>query len=184
MPSESRVTLVTLSESAVVTLAMAGNDAAFSELVARRQNMVRNLLRRLSHDKASADDLAQQAFVQAWKNIRSLRSAEAFGGWLRRIVVHTWLQEARKSQVQTVSLDETEILPSQNSFPGVRMDLEQALAQLKNPERVCVVLSYNEGLSHAEIAETTGWPLGTVKSHVARGASRLRELLSAYGEGS
>ena len=64
------------------------------------------------------------------------------------------------------------------------MDLEQALAQLKNPERVCVVLSYNEGLSHAEIAETTGWPLGTVKSHVARGASRLRELLSAYGEGS
>ena len=102
MPSESRVTLVTLSESAVVTLAMAGNDAAFSELVARRQNMVRNLLRRLSHDKASADDLAQQAFVQAWKNIRSLRSAEAFGGWLRRIVVHTWLQEARKSQVQTV----------------------------------------------------------------------------------
>ena len=57
------------------------------------------------------------------------------------------------------------------------IDLERALERLNPPQRLCVVLSYGEGLSHGEIADTTGWPLGTVKSHVARGGARLREWL-------
>jgi DNA-directed RNA polymerase specialized sigma24 family protein len=60
------------SEAAVVALAMSGNDAAFGELVRRRQSATRNLLRRLTRDPALADDLAQQAFVAAWKSIRNL----------------------------------------------------------------------------------------------------------------
>ena len=53
-----------------------------------------------------------------------------------------------------------------------RLDLERALEKLNPAQRLCVVLSYGEGLSHGEIAETTGWPLGTVKSHLARGGAR------------
>ena len=62
------------------------------------------------------------------------------------------------------------------------MDLDRALATLSKPERLCVVLSYREGMTHAEIAEATDLPLGTVKSHVRRGTQRLQQLLSAYRE--
>ncbi len=183
MPAENRASLASLAKAAVVVLAMAGNDAAFSELVNRRQSTIRNLLRRLSGNRAMADDLAQQTFLQAWKNIRSIRSAEAIGGWLRQIAVHTWLQEARKSQVSTVPLDEAQHLPDQDvGSSATRIDLDRALAKLKDAERTCIVLSYNEGLSHGEIAEVTGWPLGTVKSHVSLGAERMRELLAGYGK--
>lgn len=58
-----------------------------------------------------------------------------------------------------------------------RVDLERALAKLRPPERLCVVLAYAEGMSHGEIARATGMPLGTVKSHISRGAARLRGWL-------
>lgn len=166
----------------MVVLAMAGNDAAFSELVTRRQSTIRNLLHRLSGNRALADDLAQQTFLQAWKNISTVRSAEAFGGWLRQIAVHTWLQEARKAKMATVPLEEAQLLPAEGvRSPAQKIDLDRTLAKLKDTERLCIVLSYNEGLSHGEIAEVTGWPLGTVKSHVSRGAEHMRELLAGYG---
>lgn len=86
--SQTRTSFATFADAAVVTLAMAGNDAAFSEVVARRQSWLRNLLHRLSGNAALADDLAQQAFVQAWKRINTLKSADAFAGWLRQIAVN------------------------------------------------------------------------------------------------
>jgi RNA polymerase sigma-70 factor (ECF subfamily) len=72
--------------------------------------------------------------------------------------------------------------PGQAELAAARLDLSRALVRLKSPERVCVVLAYAEGLSHGEIAEITGWPLGTVKSNVARGAERLRAWLDPNGE--
>jgi RNA polymerase sigma-70 factor (ECF subfamily) len=63
-----------------------------------------------------------------------------------------------------------------------RIDLDAALALLPEHVRLCVVLAYNEGLSHPEIAALTDMPLGTVKSHIARGAARLREILADYDE--
>ena len=65
-----------------------------------------------------------------------------------------------------------------------RVDLDAALATLQPEVRLCVVLAYSEGLSHPEIASFTGLPLGTVKTHISRGAARLREVLSDYGERS
>jgi RNA polymerase sigma-70 factor (ECF subfamily) len=63
-----------------------------------------------------------------------------------------------------------------------RLDLDAALATLPPQARLCVVLAYSEGMSHAEISDATAIPLGTVKSHIARGAARLREILHAYGD--
>ena len=78
---------------------MSGDAAAFSELVRRRQSALRNLLRRLSRDPALADDLAQQAFVKAWRSLPKLRSVAAFGAWLRRLAVNTWLEHVRAAHV-------------------------------------------------------------------------------------
>jgi len=187
------------SEVAVVVLAMNGDDAAFGELVRRRQGALRNLFRRLSRDAALADDLAQQAFVLAWKSIRTLKSPAAFGAWLRRLAVNCWLQQARSAaQKREWSLDEEAMLERQavssaadsgvanrsaaESSVAVRLDLDAALAALPPQARLCVVLAYSEGMSHAEISDSTAIPLGTVKSHIARGAARLRDILQAYGD--
>jgi RNA polymerase sigma factor (sigma-70 family) len=162
-------------EASVVTLAALGDDRAFAELVRRRQGSVRGMMRRLSGDPSLADDLAQEAFVQAWRTISQLRQAGAFGGWLKQIAVRVWLQHARRSRLPLGEFDDAE--DSASPEPGDRIDLERALARLKPAERLCVVLSYGEGMSHGEIADTTGWPLGTVKSHIGRGGERLRTWL-------
>jgi RNA polymerase sigma factor (sigma-70 family) len=174
-----------VAESTVVALAMGGDDAAFAELVGRRQSALRNLLRRLSRDPALADDLAQVTFIKAWRALPRLRSVAAFGAWLRRLAINSWLEHVRAAPQATVPLDaESEavaVTPSLDAAAGESVDLDRALARLSPDERLCIVLAYSEGMSHSEIAGTTGLPLGTVKSHIKRGGERLRTLLHAYG---
>ena len=85
-----------VAEATVVALAMNGDDAAFAELVRRRQSGLRNLLRRLSRDSALADDLAQVVLLKAWRALPwKLRSVSAFGAWLRRLTVNVWLEHVQ-----------------------------------------------------------------------------------------
>jgi RNA polymerase sigma factor (sigma-70 family) len=177
-----RLELGAASEVAVVALAMNGDDAAYGELVRRRQDAIRHLLRRLTRDRALADDLAQQAFVLAWKSIRTLKSPGAFGAWLRKLAVNCWLQQARLKKHEVALVEE--LLLEGHATPRVaeRLDLDAALATLPPHARLCVVLAYSEGMSHAEISDSTAIPLGTVKSHIARGAAHLRKLLQSYGD--
>ena len=158
-----------------MTLAALGDERAFAELVRRRQGSVRGMLRKLCGDATLADDLAQETFVQAWRTLAQLRNAGAFGGWLKQVAVRVWLQYARRSRLPLDPLEDADAVAAADVSGGI--DLERALERLKPAQRLCVVLSYGEGLSHGEIADTTGWPLGTVKSHVARGGARLREWL-------
>jgi len=170
------------AEGIVVALAMGGDRSAFSELVWRRQSWLRNLLRRLCRDPALADDLAQQVFLKAWRSLPQLKSPGAFGGWLRRLAINTWLAEVRAAAPAPVPYQPEE-LPAVAAFvpaAAEQLDLDRALAKLAHTERLCVVLAYNEGMSHGEISAATALPLGTVKSHVRRGAQRLRVLLRAY----
>jgi DNA-directed RNA polymerase specialized sigma24 family protein len=115
------------SEVAVVVLAMNGDDTAYGELVRRRQNTIRQLLRRLTRQPALADDLAQQAFVLAWKSIRTLKSPAAFGAWLRKLAVNCWLQHARVKKHEVALADEAP-LEGQAAVSTVaeRMDLDIA----------------------------------------------------------
>jgi RNA polymerase sigma-70 factor (ECF subfamily) len=172
--------LAAASEISIVLLAMNGDDAAYGELVRRRQDAIRNLLRRLTREASLADDLAQQTFVHGWQSIRSLRSPGAFGGWLRKLAVNFWLQHARGSR-QEVALEDLRTNHPVSTLSR-QLDLDAALARLPHDVRLCIVLAYNEGMSHGEISQTTSFPLGTVKSHITRGSARLRELLHAYGD--
>ncbi len=159
-----------------MTLAALGDDRAFAEMVRRRQGVVRGLLRKLCRDASLADDLAQETFVQAWRSLAQLRNAGAFGGWLKQVAVRVWLQHARKTKLPLDPLEDAQNIQVADLTGGI--DLHRALDRLKPAQRLCVVLSYSEGLSHGEIADATGWPLGTVKSHVARGGARLKEWLA------
>ena len=169
-------------EAFLVGLARTGERGAFEELVRRRQSAIRNLMRRCCHDETLADDLAQQVFLQVWLKIRTLKEAGAFGAWLRRLAITVWLQHQRKKDALENADEFMDDEAAPAVTPGLAMDLDAALATLPAHVRLCVVLSYAEGMSHAEIADVADLPLGTVKSHVRRGTQRLQQLLAAYRE--
>lgn len=172
----------TLPERALVDLAQRGDDVAFGELVRRRQTLVRGWLRRWSGDAELADDLAQDTFVHAWKHLGQLQTSAAFGVWLRQIALNLWLQHARKRRIRLTELgEEPEAHVEAKWDAGGALDLDRALATLRPGERLCIVLNFGEGMSHGEVAQATGLPLGTVKTLIARGMAKLRSLLGHAG---
>jgi RNA polymerase sigma-70 factor (ECF subfamily) len=180
---ESRLSAADLKQAAdplVIALACAGDARAFAELVARRHARVRKFMYHVCRSSSLGDDLAQQAFLTAWRSLAQLRSAAAFDGWLKRIMVTTWLEELRRRKISYAAELDADLGGVYHDTTAERLDLDGALALLPPAVRLCVVLAYDEGLSHTEIAALTELPLGTVKSHVARGAARLRESLAAY----
>jgi RNA polymerase sigma-70 factor, ECF subfamily len=173
-------------EATVVALAKSGDVPAFEELVKRRQSWLRNFLRRLCGDAHLADDLAQQTLLRTWRNIGSLKTNLAFGAWLRRMAVNAWVDHVRRHDALDVidasseeAIEEPDPVDMQSVAEGV--DLHRALSTLAAPVRLCIVLSYSEGMSHSEISEATELPLGTVKSHISRGLERLQKTLRPEG---
>ena len=169
-------------EALVVNLARGGDRLAFEELVRRHQSNIRNLMRRCCRDPHLADDLAQQTFLRAWTSMRNLKDAKAFAGWLKRIAVSMWLQHLRKHDVLFHSEELYDESVAEKPTPAEALDLNAALATLPEPVRLCIILSYQEGMSHAEIEQATGISLGTIKSHIKRGSTRLKTILQAYRE--
>jgi len=155
-----------------------GSEAAFAELVRRHQGKVRGMARRLAGSEATGDDIAQVTFLTAWQKIGSYAGG-TFSAWICTICFREFLQWRRKQKME-IEFDETaEVIPFDRSADQTeqRMDLTRALESLSEAQRVCVVLCVATGLSHTEAAEVTGWPLGTVKSHVQRGVFLLRARL-------
>jgi RNA polymerase sigma factor (sigma-70 family) len=167
-------------EPLVVLLAGRGDARAFEELVRRRQSWVRNLMRRLSRDASLADDLAQQVFIRVWRTLAQLQQPERFPGWLKRVAINVWLQHHRKSDALAASDALDDLAEHVDDTTAAAVDIDQALALLPSTVRLCVVLAYHAEMSHGEIAEATSLPLGTVKSHIRRGTTKLESLLSAY----
>jgi RNA polymerase sigma-70 factor (ECF subfamily) len=168
------------AEPVVIALACTGDAQAFAEIVRRCQNRVRSFMHRLCHHPDLAEDLAQQVFLKVWKSIRQLRAPGAFHGWLNRIMVSIWLEEARRRKLDVAGRDESVPLEAPRDAPGERIDLDRALGQLPPAMRLCVVMAYNDGLSHQEISDATRIPLGTVKANIARGAAKMKVLLCDY----
>lgn len=155
-----------------------GSESAFAELVRRHQGKVRGMARRLTGSEATGDDIAQLTFLTAWQKI-STYAGGTFSAWICTICFREFLQWRRRQKME-IEFDETaEIIPFDRSADQseIRMDLTRALESLSEAQRVCVVLCVSTGLTHQEAADVTGWPLGTVKSHVQRGVALLRTRL-------
>ncbi len=158
---------------------------AFARLVERHQSKVRTVLRRLTKgDHALADDLAQETFVLAWRNLRHFRFEARFSTWIYRIAFNAWQSEARKKREIAMDIDEDAPLAGSESFeemPDIvsRMDLERAMACLSDGERAAIAACYYADLSHEEASVALGMPLGTVKTHVMRAKAKLKARLAA-----
>lgn len=160
-----------------------GSDRAFNLLIDRHQQAVRGFLRRLMASAADAEDIAQETFLAVWEGAGGYRGGASVRSWLcaiawrkARSAQRSWFRRlARESdwQAEAASLDLDE-----GASPEDRLAVRKALMALPLEQRAAVALCLAEGFSHAEAAEALGAPLGTVKSHVARGRARLLEALS------
>jgi RNA polymerase sigma-70 factor (ECF subfamily) len=167
---------------------------AFAELVRRHQSAVRACLRKLSAgNHALADDLAQETFVLAWRNLKSFRNEAKFSTWLYRIATNCWLADARKRKETLLGDRDAEVAEGDADEPAgggatpdhargaaLRMDLERAMAALSEGERAAIVQCYHNDLTHEEAAYVLGMPVGTVKTHVLRGKQKLKAALAAW----
>jgi RNA polymerase sigma-70 factor (ECF subfamily) len=186
----------------LVSLSKDGNLEAFNRLVERHQASVYNLCLRMTGSRQAAEDTTQEAFIAAYRAIGGFRGGN-FRSWLLRIAANRVKDDLRRHHRRRPpdSLDElsaAEQAPLQladpNPGPEHRAEgaalsriVEAALAELPEDQRLAVVLADLQELDYAEIAEVTGWALGTVKSRINRGRARLRihftrhpELLAGY----
>lgn len=188
-------------DAQLIARCLVGDDRhAFAELVKRHQSSVRACLRKLTvGNQALADDLAQDTFVLAWRNLRSFRQEARFSTWLYRIATNCWLAHVRKRREELLG-DRDEDLSDDGAEADdaaqaseadhaagttMKLDLERAMATLSDAERAAIVQCYHNDLSHEEAAYVLGCPVGTVKTHVLRGKQKLKRVLAAWGpEGS
>jgi RNA polymerase sigma factor (sigma-70 family) len=176
---------VTLSDSALIARVLELDDrAAFGELVQRHQSAVRRFLRQLTGgNEAQADDLAQETFIEAYRGLARFRGEASFLTWLLGIA-HNRFRNAHRRWRETAFAPEPDALPDDAPHPTrtveLREDLATAMRRLDPAEQTALHLFYHQGLTHPEIAAVAGWPLGTVKTHLARGKDKLRNLLAAW----
>ena len=156
-----------------------GNEKAFGRLMQMHQSAIRGFLLRLTRgDAALADDLAQDTFLRAYLKIRTYRGTGRFFSWLARIAYTNFLQHIRKRRPEEISGEPPEgVSPGFQRASDIKMDIERAIRLLSDDERTTITLCFTYGMSHAEASGTTGMPLGTVKSHIARGRAKLKAEL-------
>jgi RNA polymerase sigma factor (sigma-70 family) len=177
---------VTHPDIELIARVVASDDrAAFGELVRRHQSAVRGFLRRLAGgDAGLADDLAQETFIRAYRNLANYRGDSSFTTWILGIA-HNQHRNARRRSIRHEAEPGTEVIADEAASAAthaadLRCDLDAAMEQLSPDEQMAVHLFYKQGLSQSEIAKVAGWPLGTVKTHLSRGKEKLRRLLAAW----
>ncbi len=169
-----------------------GDTRIFEILVRRHQGPVRAQLRRLlCNDPAMADDLAQETFVLAWRKLQQFRGDSRFATWLHRIAHTCFLQYQRGRGGKTQAAAQSDSAEGEALDFGVGsgadpqelgLDLDVALRRLSANQRAALLYCVQLGMSHEEAAQVLDMPLGSVKTHVARGKARLRELLHDWAE--
>jgi len=168
-------------EGRLVVRAAAGDRGAFAALVQAHQGYLRKLMGRVCRgDQARADDLAQEAFIRAWRALPGFRGEARFRTWLTRLAYSAL--SAERPPLPTVDEPPPELDAQSDFAPGsdLRLDLDRALATLSEAQRHALLLCYDADLSHSEAAQVLGWPLGTLKTQVLRAKAKLRAQLSAW----
>lgn len=154
-----------------VAAAQQGDVLALDRLLDELAPYVRRLCARIT--PATADDAAQEALLEIFRGLSSLRAPEAIMTWARSVTVRTAARLARRQNRELAA--EEELVDGRTTSPEGLVDIDDALARLPVPQRVVLVLRTREGLSEEEIADTLGIPKGTVKSRLHRARAAFRE---------
>jgi RNA polymerase sigma-70 factor (ECF subfamily) len=158
-----------------------GDSIAFADLVRKHQGMVFSIAYHYLQDRALAEDLAQEVFLELYQGLGRIQSAAHLTFWLRRVTANRCIDQGRKKvRRREMALEETPepVASGPPKDPLLLLRLQQSLAGLPERQRMVVILRFQEGLGPAEIAEALEMPVNTVKSTLHRSLEELRKNLT------
>ncbi len=181
------------TDEELVEACLAGEDSAFDVLLGRWEKRIRGAIHRLVGSDEEARDLCQEAFLKAYKNLRSFKQEARFSSWLYQIALNLCRDRMRRRRGKTmVSLDELEEGGAAMTVAGpTALDLLQerdtsrlvarAIEALPDEQREIIILKEYQGLTFLEIAQVLDVPISTVKTRLYRGLDQLRSRLEREG---
>ena len=186
-----------MTEKELISRAQKGNQDAFGQLVLTHQNKVFTLCVHMLGSREEAEDMAQEAFLKAWRSLDGFHGESSFATWMHRLTTNLCLDHLRKQTRRqnvavAVSLDDEEAVFAEPADPGSdpqrelekrerQRAVEKALRELPEHHRRALVMREVSGLSYQEIADALALDLGTVKSRIARAREALRKRLLEDG---
>jgi RNA polymerase sigma-70 factor (ECF subfamily) len=187
----------TIRDAELVRRALAGSGEAYREIVRRFERPVMSLIVRMVRDPATAEDLAQETFVKAFRNLRRYDPRRKLASWLFKIAHNATLDHLRKKSLDTVPLEPAdaagegswEVLSAPAAWaPDRRAEsaellagLDRALARMRPNYREILLLRFREGLAYRDLAEVMELPMGTVKIQLHRARKQLLHELEKLG---
>ena len=170
-------------EAALIHRCQTGDKEAFRMLVDQYRSALFGTAYLMARDRGLAEDAVQEALIQIWKHLPSLRIRSSIKAWMVRIVVNELNQQFRKKQLPTVPLEMAEVRGEPDEAePGIirkeeYQSIKQALDKLPSEQREIVILHYFSELTVPEIAAAVNQREGTIKSRLSRALDRLGEIL-------
>jgi RNA polymerase sigma-70 factor (ECF subfamily) len=177
---DPRTSVAPHDEQECIRLAAQGDSNAFGELVRLHERTVYNLCLRFMRDPHAAEDMAQDAFLKAFRRIRTFRGRSAFSTWLYRLTVNTCLDElAKRKRRRAYTLEEAPI-PAEMPAPErseTAAIIRACVAKLPERDAMLITLYYLEEESYERIAAKLELPMGTLKTWLHRARKRLRTIV-------
>lgn len=180
-------------DAELIRRCLANDQAACGQLLARYRRQVLALVWRMVNDREDAQDLAQEAFIRAFRSLHTFDTTRSFPAWLFRITTNLCVDHYRKRKLNTVSLVQTSGPDQEERTLDITADeagpdqvyaerqhaerLDQLVKSLPAPYRIVVLLRHQSDMAYEEIAEALNLPLGTIKARLHRAHKMLREKL-------
>ncbi len=174
-------TEVEVTDAALVKQSKSGDGDAFSELVRRHQHVIYNVAYRFMRDSALAEDMAQEAFLKAFRLLKGFRGDCSFSTWMYRVTCSVCLTELSRRKRR----GEVELLPRHAGVTAVHPSdtldmpehIRRCVAQLSDRYATIITLYYLKGVSYDEIAQVMDIPMGTLKTWMFRARKQLRKIV-------
>ena len=176
-----------VSNAELVKKSQLGDKGAFEELVKRHQELVFSLAYKLTGNRELANDVAQEAFIRAWKAIQKFRGDSTFSTWIYRITVNTaWTLRKKAKKHYSLNIEDTQepVVVDEKKDPelvainsDLSLVLRKALNQIPLEQRIIVELKNIEGRSHKEIADYLDISVTAAKVRLHRAHQKLRNIL-------
>ncbi|MBK1673132.1 RNA polymerase sigma factor RpoE [Ectothiorhodospira shaposhnikovii] len=182
-----------VTDEELVRRVQAGDKKAFDVLVQKYQHKIVNLVSRYVHDPAMALDVAQEAFIKAYRGMANFRGESAFYTWLYRIAINTaknhLVSQGRRTPDIEVDAQDAEQMGGESALKEyatpegellseeIRLAVQNAIGTLPDDLKTAITLRELEGMSYEEIAQTMGCPIGTVRSRIFRAREAIDRVL-------